>query len=238
MFHKLRLWAKIMVVMGIAIGGVGAALTFTNLSNMNRLVHDAERSALDAHLKAIHNAIAAESRSAEALSALVASIPLVQDKFDNGERKAVADLFVPGFQSLARDYGVEQFQFHTPPAISWLRVHVPQKYGDDLSSFRSTVVATNRTLQPVRGLEGGVAGLGIRGMVPVQRAGRHVGSVEFGMGFGQPFFDQFKQQNWRGRGAARHGQGRQLQGPGFDLRQGADARSGHVAARARRRGAA
>ena len=47
------------------------------------------------------------------------------------ERKAVADLFVPGFQSLARDYGVEQFQFHTPPAISWLRVHVPQKYGDD-----------------------------------------------------------------------------------------------------------
>ena len=105
MFHKLRLWAKIMVVMGIAIGGVGAALTFTNLSNMNRLVHDAERSALDAHLKAIHNAIAAESRSAEALSALVASIPLVQDKFDSGERKAVADLFVPGFQSLARDYG-------------------------------------------------------------------------------------------------------------------------------------
>ena len=40
MFHKLRLWAKIMVVMGIAIGGVGAALTFTNLSNMNRLVHE------------------------------------------------------------------------------------------------------------------------------------------------------------------------------------------------------
>lgn len=195
MFHKLRLWAKIMVVMGIAIGGVGAALTFTNLSNMNRLVHDAERSALDAHLKAIHNAIAAESRSAEVLSALVAGIPVVQDKFDGGERKAVADMFVPGFQALARDYGVEQFQFHTPPAVSWLRVHAPQKYGDDLSSFRSTVVAANRTLQPVRGLEGGVAGLGIRGMVPVQRAGRHVGSVEFGMGFGQPFFDQFKQQN-------------------------------------------
>ena len=183
MFHKLRLWAKIMVVMGIAIGGVGAALTFTNLSNMNRLVHDAERSALDAHLKAIHNAIAAESRSAEVLSALVAGMPVVQDKFDGGERKAVADMFVPGFQALARDYGVEQFQFHTPPAVSWLRVHAPQKYGDDLSSFRSTVVAANRTLQPVRGLEGGVAGLGIRGMVPVQRAGRHVGSVEFGMGF-------------------------------------------------------
>ena len=122
-------------------------------------------------------------------------MPVVQDKFDGGERKAMADMFVPGFQALARDYGVEQFQFHTPPAVSWLRVHAPQKYGDDLSSLRSTVVAANRTLQPVRGLEGGVAGLGIRGMVPVQRAGRHVGSVEFGMGFGQPFFDQFKQQN-------------------------------------------
>lgn len=195
MFHKFRLWAKIMVVMGIAIGGVGAVLTFTNLANMTRLVHSAERSALDAHLKAINNAIAAENRTAEALSALVAQMPLVQEKFDSGDRKALADLFVPAFKTLAQDYGVEQFQFHTPPATSWLRVHMPQKFGDDLSSFRFTVVAANQAQKPVRGLEGGVAGLGARGIVPVQHHGKHLGTVEFGMGFGQPFFDHFKQQN-------------------------------------------
>ncbi|GAB1392690.1 methyl-accepting chemotaxis protein [Rhodocyclaceae bacterium] len=195
MFHNLRLWAKIMVVMGIAIGGVGSVLTYTNLASMQNLIREAERSALDAHLKAINNAIAAENRLAEAMSALVANIPLVQEKFDTGDRKVLADLFVPGFGLMKKEYGVEQFQFHTPPATSWLRVHMPAKFGDDLSSFRHTVTATNKNQKPTRGLEGGVAGLGARGMVPVFHKGQHLGSVEFGMSFGQAFFDNFKQQN-------------------------------------------
>jgi methyl-accepting chemotaxis protein len=181
--------------MGVAIGGVGAVLTVTNLSNMQNLIREAERSALDAHLKALNNAIDAENRLAEAMSALVANIPLVQEKFAGGDRKLLTDLFVPGFNLMKKEYGVEQFQFHTPPATSWLRVHMPAKFGDDLASFRHTVIATNKNQKPTRGLEGGVAGLGARGMVPVLHNGKHFGSVEFGMSFGQPFFDNFKAQN-------------------------------------------
>ncbi|HZX31433.1 MAG TPA: methyl-accepting chemotaxis protein, partial [Rhodocyclaceae bacterium] len=151
--------------------------------------------ALDAHMKAINNAISAEGRTAEMLSALVASTPLVQEKFASGDRKVISELFIPGFKTLSADYGIEQFQFHTPPATSWLRVHKPEKFGDDLSAFRSTVVYTNRTQKPAHGLEGGVAGLGARGMVPVMSSGKHVGSVEFGLTFGQPFFDHFKAEN-------------------------------------------
>src|SRR5690606_3172496 len=77
---------------------------------------------------------------------------------------------------------------------SWLRVHRPEKFGDDLSGFRSTVVATNQTGKPVSGLEFGVEGLGIRGISPVLAQGRPLGSVEFGMSFGQPFFELFKQK--------------------------------------------
>ena len=195
MFHNLRLWAKITVVMGAAIISIGLLLTLINLNSMNSLVREAERSALDAHLKAINNAIAAESRLAEAMSALVADMPLVQAKFEAGDRKALTELFAPGFKHLAKEYGVEQFQFHTPPATSFFRVHKPEKFGDDLSAFRHTVIATNKTQTPTRGLEGGVAGLGARGMVPVFHAGKHIGSVEFGMSFGQGFFDNFKTQN-------------------------------------------
>ena len=45
MFDRLRLWTKIMLMMGLAIGGVGAVLTFTNLTNLTRVVQHAERSA-------------------------------------------------------------------------------------------------------------------------------------------------------------------------------------------------
>ncbi|OQX13386.1 MAG: methyl-accepting chemotaxis protein [Desulfobulbaceae bacterium A2] len=195
MLQNLRLWAKILAAMGASMGLVGIVLTWTNLANMSSLIHEAERSALDAHLKAINNAIAAESRMAETMSAVIANIPLVQEKFAQGERGFLSELFLPGFQTLAKDYGIEQFQFHTPPATSFFRVHKPEKFGDDMTSFRHTVLATNATQKPTRGLEGGVAGLGARGMVPVQHNGKHIGSVEFGMSFGQPFLDGFKAQN-------------------------------------------
>ncbi|MBY0453555.1 MAG: methyl-accepting chemotaxis protein [Burkholderiaceae bacterium] len=195
MFQNLRLWAKIMVAMGAAISIIGAILTATNFFSMSSLIQEAERSTLDSHFKAINHAIAAESRMAETLSAMVANIPLVQEKFAAGDRKLLSDLFVPGYGLLAKDYGVDQFQFHTPSATAWLRVHKPEKFGDDLSGFRHTVVATNKTQKPTRGLEGGITGLGARGMVPIFNAGKHVGSVEFGMTFGPSFFDNFKAQN-------------------------------------------
>jgi methyl-accepting chemotaxis protein len=195
MFKNLRLWAKIMAAMGATIGIVGAVLTFNNLAGMSRLIREAEQGSLDTNFRAIVTSIAADSRTAELLSALVANIPLVQERFDAGDRKFLNDQFVPGFKLLNTQYGVDQFQFHTPPATSFFRVHLPSKFGDDLSAFRFTVLAANREQKPVRGLEGGVAGLGMRGIVPVYHGGKLVGSVEFGMNFGQSFFDDFKRRN-------------------------------------------
>lgn len=76
--------------------------------------------------------------------------------------------------------------------MSYSRIHKTKKFGDDLSSFRKTVVKTNTDKVAVRGIEIGVAGLGVRGMVPVLHEGQHIGSVEFGMSFGQKFFEAFK----------------------------------------------
>jgi methyl-accepting chemotaxis protein len=103
-------------------------------------------------------------------------------------------LLMPGFKALRDNYGVVQFQFHTPPAMSFLRLHKLQQFGDDLSSFRHTVTHTNETQKPTRGLESGVGGIGARGIAPVFNKGKHLGSVEFGMSFGLEFFTTFKAQ--------------------------------------------
>ena len=195
MFKDFPLWAKIMLAMGVSIVIVGGVLTFSNLRTLEEVIDKAEKKELDGHIRSISISIAAEGRLSEALSAIVANMPQVQEKFADGDRQFLSKLFLPSYKVLADDYGAEQFQFHTPPAISFLRLHKPEKFGDDLSSFRRTVVNTNETRKPVRGLEGGVAGLGVRGIVPVFSGGKHVGSVEFGMSFGQPFFDSFRAQN-------------------------------------------
>lgn len=195
MLQRLSLRFKIMLPMMVVIGLISFLLTYSNWQSMRQLIAHNEQAELKIHVQALENAIVSESRLAESMSSLVAHIPLVQQKFAAGDRSALAALFVPGFAQLKQHYGVDQFQFHTAPAISFLRVHKPEAFGDDLSAFRFSVVDANQTKRSLRGLENGVAGLGIRGIVPVFYQQQAIGSVEFGMNFGQSFFDQFKQHN-------------------------------------------
>jgi methyl-accepting chemotaxis protein len=161
---------------------------------MEETLRETERQQLSHYHEMLMGRLSAEGNRAHSMALLVASIPEVQQAFAAGDREALAQMFGPGFGELKQQLAVRQFQFHTPPATSFLRVHKLKKFGDDLSSFRKTVVETNNSKAPVSGLEVGVAGLGIRGIVPVFNAGEHIGSVEFGMSFGQAFFDEFKKQ--------------------------------------------
>ena len=194
MLDNVKIWVKITVITTISVILVAVALTLWNLRNMEELVLMAERQELQSYVRNVTNMIEEETRLGEALSAMVANIPLVQEKFAAGDRDALKTLLLSSYGVLYDNYGVRQFQFHTPPATSFLRLHKPKKYGDDLSSFRHTVTHTNETKKPTRGLESGVAGLGARGMVPVFNGGQHIGSVEFGMSFGPTFFEAFKKQ--------------------------------------------
>ncbi|WP_316980310.1 methyl-accepting chemotaxis protein [Shumkonia mesophila] len=158
------------------------------------LVTTAEQRELKGYFENLKGAIAAQSSLAETLSTLVANLPSAQDMFARGDRDGLTRLFLPANDILKKDYGVEQFQFHLPPATSFLRLHMPAKFGDDLSSFRQTVLDANSKKAPIVGLEHGVGGLGVRGVVPVSHDGKHIGSVEFGMSFGAAFFETFKKQ--------------------------------------------
>ena len=138
--------------------------------------------------------IEAETDRAASMARLVSLMPEVGQAMAAGDREALSRVFVPGFKTMANAHGIEQMQFHTPPATSFLRVHQPAKFGDDLASFRQTVVEANHRKQAVTGLEKGVAGLGLRAVMPVTLDGRHLGTVEFGTSIGQPLVDRFKKR--------------------------------------------
>ncbi|MBU0457058.1 MAG: hypothetical protein KKF21_06670 [Bacteroidetes bacterium] len=76
------------------------------------------------------------------------------------DRLGLQEHLLPLFDSkLKGDFNIQQFQFYAPPAISFLRLHKVSKYGDDLSSFRKTVVEANTTKKVVCGVEVGRGGL-------------------------------------------------------------------------------
>ncbi len=190
---------NIRTLLGVSFSFVLVVVTLVYIpvitSTVNEVVHEAEERELKKLFDSAKAEMESEGRTASALATLIANVDIFSEMFANGEREQLADALVPAFKVMKEDFHTRQFQFHTPPATSFLRVHKPQKFGDDLSTFRKTVVATNETKKNVVGLEKGVAGLGVRGIAPVFRNGEHLGSVEFGMSFGQPFFDAFKEKH-------------------------------------------
>lgn len=192
MLKKLKITTRIQLGFAIVlILGMAVVIPVVNMK-ISDLVEQAETKEVKNLYKSALAEIEAEGRLATAMSYIISSVPEMTKAMAEGRRDDLASSTVPLFKELKKNYSVRQFQFHLPPATSFLRAHKPKKFGDDLSSFRKTILATNATKKPVKGLEKGVAGLGIRGISPIYYEGQHIGSVEFGMSFGQPFFDKFK----------------------------------------------
>jgi methyl-accepting chemotaxis protein len=183
---RIRLVGAVLFAAFVAALAVGIPLYL----GANQLISQSADRSLQVMQTKLGRSITSEVDKAMALVAMVSSQPNVEAAVASGDRQGLADIFVPGFDVLKSQYGVEQFQFHTPDGHSFLRVHQPAKFGDDLSAFRFTVVQANSTRKPVSGLEQGRAGAGVRAVYPIAYQGRHVGSVEIGLGFGQEFLNR------------------------------------------------
>ncbi|HOF24597.1 MAG TPA: methyl-accepting chemotaxis protein [Thermotogota bacterium] len=130
-------------------------------------------------------------------TALIGAYTLSQDSaatklFAEGKRTELMTLLEERYRTLNTQMGVYQLQYHLPPATSFLRLHSPQKFGDDLSAMRPAIVKANKEKVSVSGLEKGVEGYGIRGIVPVFYEGKHIGSLEYGMDFGKTLLEELK----------------------------------------------
>ncbi|WP_159429959.1 methyl-accepting chemotaxis protein [Halarsenatibacter silvermanii] len=119
----------------------------------------------------------------------------VQRLFAEGEREELLEQLGPVFDEIADE--VSQFHFHNPDSTSFLRIHNPDNYGDDLSGFRETVNQANREEEIIMGLEEGAGGFGFRVVVPMRYEGEHIGTVEQGFGFDDEFLLNL-QENYPG----------------------------------------
>ncbi|MEK6744661.1 MAG: cache domain-containing protein [Nitrospirota bacterium] len=185
---KSKTILPVMVILVLVMSGLAA---FNYVSQVSLLTDEAEET-LKGVLNTAHGILNARMDLYQQMATLVAGMPSAADSFGKGERKKLLTEFSPGFEILKKKFGLAQFQFHTPPAMSFLRVHQPEKYGDDLSSFRFTVLSVNEKRAGVRGIEIGRAGIGLRGVEPVFSKGNHVGSVEFGGELGPALEDAKK----------------------------------------------
>jgi methyl-accepting chemotaxis protein len=98
------------------------------------------------------------------------------------------NIAVKGLKSLSSEFKENtkykniQVHIHDVNIHSFLRAWKPEKFGDDLSAFRKTIVAVKKDKKPIAAIELGRAGLILRGLAPVIEDGKYLGSVEFMQG--------------------------------------------------------
>ncbi|WP_114418199.1 sensor domain-containing diguanylate cyclase [Marinospirillum perlucidum] len=104
------------------------------------------------------------------------------------------------WQEVQKTFDARQLHFHLPPgSTSFLRVHKPEKFGDNMDNLRHIIVATNQDQTPRTGFETGRVYSGLRGVVPVfapetsPEGPRHLGALEVGTSF-EEIIKLFQQQ--------------------------------------------
>lgn len=190
----MRITRKLLIPTLIFVSLIIAGLIAYNTLVSIRQDNEAEQGRLENMSEVFHARLKAKEDLAVALASDVANNPEVQAAFAAGDRERLTELTLPAYKVLDAEFDIPQFQFHLPPATSFLRLHNLEQYGDDLSSFRFTVLEANAENRVVSGPEIGRGGLGIRGVVPVSYQGRHIGTVEFGTNVDLTLIEELKNE--------------------------------------------
>lgn len=184
-------WKLLIPFLSLALAGA-ISLFIVSYRFENSLIHVNEEKQLRSQYRAFLNDIELKKNMAMSLAHLTAENPDVAEALAAGDRQQLLSLLLPGYRLLKELYGVEQFHFHVPPATSFLRLHAPERYGDEMASFRPTIVQAWKTGKSVSGIEAGVYGLSIRAVVPVLFKGEQVGTVEVGLSMAESLLREFK----------------------------------------------
>ena len=102
-----------------------------------------------------------------ALEILLADEDVVSS-FADRDRELLIEHLLPLYEGgMASRFDITQFHFHLPPATSFLRLHRIERYGDDLSEWRTSLVLANSERRPVTGIEVTRTGPGLKVVHPI-----------------------------------------------------------------------
>lgn len=173
--------AAIIVTALVVIG----VITLTAQVLTDRLVKTAHDGDYELMRNAFANTLKAMEDEATSDAEIVANIPAVRRAFIARDRAALAAETVGMFLTIEPKYSVDQAQFHVPPGISFLRLHAPEKFGDDQTSYRPMLSEALHEKSIRKGTAITKGGPAIFGIIPIMDdKGQLAGSFEMGLEFG------------------------------------------------------
>lgn len=123
---------------------------------------------------------------------LAISIPSVRQAFLARDRQKLVAECRQMFAIQKEKYGLDRSEFHEPSGTTFLRLHQPEKFGDDETSRRPMLADVHRTKAVHLGIEVGSYGPAVSAIIPIlDDQGKFAGSFEMALDF-EPVLDELK----------------------------------------------
>lgn len=99
----------------------------------------------------------------------------------NQDRATLYDLTVERWKALKEgNEHLSIMHFHLSDGTALLRMHAPNKYGDNVSSFRPMISSISENHKAIHGFEAGVHNLAYRSIIPIFENNSYIGALELG----------------------------------------------------------
>ena len=170
------------------------SLVYVGLSSQQKIIKEEEKKELFHFYELFLASVRQKGDQALSMATIISENPMIKKLLSEQDRKGLLDYTSPLFEELKKDFGIRQLHFHILPGKSFLRVHLPEQSGE-MIAYRTSIMDALKSGKGKMGLEWGLTGLGIRGVVPVSRNGELVGSLEIGYPFGRLFLQNLK-EHW------------------------------------------
>ena len=170
------------------------SLVYIGLSSQQEIIREEERKELFRYYDLFLVSVRQKGSQALSMATVLSENPTIKKLLSERNRKGLLKYTSPLFRKLKKDFGISQLHFHVLPGKSYLRVHQPDQPGE-MIAYRTSIMDVLKNGEGVKGLEWGLTGLAIRGVVPVFWNKALVGSLEIGYPFGRAFLKNLK-ESW------------------------------------------
>jgi methyl-accepting chemotaxis protein len=151
--------------------------------------HEALQREAAGDMSLIETDMAAQQKAASALAIALAGEPDVAKLVTSNARDDLIARYLTAMPTIKDAGGLQNITFVDAKGTALARIHTPDKFGDDLTGRRKTVVEALATGKLVAGIEPGKSAVSMFASAPVISGGKTVGVVDIGTGLTNAYFE-------------------------------------------------
>lgn len=186
-------WKLLIPILMLSFSGTTALVLVAHRSQ-EILVAKGEHSFLEGNYRQFLQGLESMRMQASVLAWAMARDPHVAQLMTSGDREGLLQHLRPLYETLHQRVGLTQIHLHKADGTSFLRVHSPERHGDLLYESRRELLDVYQSGQEVSGLLKGATGHSMRTVVPVDLAGKRLGTLEVGLYLEASFLEEFKKK--------------------------------------------